>query len=40
MKLKKFAIVGAVALALMGTVTIFVLAHGNSIVKNDNSSYF
>lgn len=39
MKLKKFAIVGAVALALMGTVTSFVLAHGNSIVKNDNSSY-
>ena len=39
MKLKKLAIVGAVALALMGTVTSFVLAHGNSIVKNDNSSY-
>lgn len=38
MKLRKFAIVGVVALALMGTVTSFVLAHGNSIVKNDNSS--
>lgn len=34
MKLRKLAIVGALALALMGTVTSVVLVHGNSITKD------
>lgn len=40
MKLKKLAIVGAVALALMGSVTSVILVHGNSITKNNNSGYY
>lgn len=40
MKLKKLAIVGAVALALMGTVTSVILVHGNSITKNNNRGYY
>lgn len=39
MKLRKLAIVGAVALALMGTVTSVVLVHGNSITKDKKSDY-
>lgn len=39
MKLRKLAIVGALALALMGTVTSVVLVHGNSITKDKKSDY-
>lgn len=39
MKLRKLAIVGAGALALMGTVTSVVLVHGNSITKDKKSDY-
>ena len=39
MKLRKIAIVGAVALALMGTVTSVVLVHGNIITKDKKSDY-
>lgn len=39
MKLRKLVIVGAVALALMGTVTSVVWVHGNSITKDKKSDY-